>query len=249
MKLLLSIVAVVLSCLGWYIFGPGDVYVTTASATVSLVPPSPSAKPTAPPPPSAVAAAVPATPAVAAAPPAAARPAGAPQIVLADVLGPNNLYHDDLLGISMTYPEGWRVRDAKRWGTNNHENTLWLLPDGETTASPSMYYKNYTDTPPDSSVAEAYLRKQAQEKEDFRISGGIADYKNVPESFAFTDVNGNPSLSYFATFTRGDQVMTEYFVRVLGQQGYVMFFTTGKLEDVKAIMPQVNQMAASVKVP
>jgi hypothetical protein len=28
-----------------------------------------------------------------------------------------------------------------------------------------------------------------------------------------------------------------------------MFFTRGRLDDVKAIMPQVQQMAASVKLP
>jgi hypothetical protein len=35
---------------------------------------------------------------------------------------------------------------------------------------------------------------------------------------------------------------------VLGQQGYVMFFTSGKLDEVKTIMPQVQQMASSVTI-
>jgi hypothetical protein len=90
--------------------------------------------------------------------------------------------------------------------------------------------------------------KQAQEKEASRVPAR-PDYKNVPESFSYYNINGSPALSYFATFTQGDQVMTEYFVRVLGPKGYTMFFTTGRLEDVKAIMPQVKQMAGSLKGP
>ena len=78
---------------------------------------------------------------------------------------------------------------------------------------------------------------------------GTPDYQNVADSFSFFDVDGSPAMTYFATFTRGDQVMTEHFIRVLGPRGYVMFFTTGKFEDVKAIMPQLKQAAATVKGP
>jgi hypothetical protein len=114
-----------------------------------------------------------------------------------------------------------------------------------------MYYRGYTEKQAalQGIDAAAHFREGAQRKEEERIAAGIADYKNVPESFAFTHVNGQPSLSYFATFTQGGEVMTEYFVRVFNQRGYVMFFTRGRLDDVKAIMPQVQQMAASVKLP
>ncbi len=176
-------------------------------------------------------------------------PTDAPQIVLEEVLGPNNLYHDDFIGLSLTLPEGWKVRGAGRWGTNNHENTVTLAPETASTARPSMYYKLYVDPPPDASNADAALRTQAQQKESSRIAAGLTDYKNVPESFVTFDVNGSPAISYFATFTQGDQVMTENFIRVLGPKGYVMFFTTGKLEDVQAILPQLKQMAASIKGP
>ena len=57
------------------------------------------------------------------------------------------------------------------------------------------------------------------------------------------------AMTYFATFTRGDQVMTEHFIRVLSPRGYVMFFTTGRFEDVKTIMPQLKQAASTVKGP
>ena len=38
-------------------------------------------------------------------------------------------------------------------------------------------------------------------------------------------------------------------IRLLGQKGFVMFFTRGKLDDVKALTPQLHQMAATVQVP
>lgn len=112
-----------------------------------------------------------------------------------------------------------------------------------------MYYQMYSDRVPDLSASEAYLRQIAQSKEDSRSGNGTSDYKNVPSSFEFKQIDGRPALSYFAVFTTGNQVMTEYFTRILGQKGYVMFFTTGRLEDVQAIKPQIDQMASTVQVP
>ena len=115
-----------------------------------------------------------------------------------------------------------------------------------------MYYKLFQ---PDEAALrdqspEAYLRKAAADKEALHNSSpGFAEYRNVPESFEFTQINGNPGMSYFATFLRGDQVMTEYFVRQLGSKGFVMFFTAGPLEEVRPLMPLVRRMAESVRLP
>lgn len=178
-----------------------------------------------------------------------ALPAALPPIALTDVLGPNNLYHDDAFGVSATYPEGWTVGGAGRWGANNSENTVSLVPDTPTTARPSMYYQLYPNGYPEVEGSEAYFRRVAQNKENQRVAGGVTDYKNLPGSFEFTEINGNPAVSYFAAFNRGDEVQTEYFVRILGKKGYVMFFVPGRMEDVQAIMPQLRQMASTVKVP
>lgn len=173
------------------------------------------------------------------------------EIDLAEALGPNNRYQDTAVGLSVQLPEGWTVRSAMRWGPNHTENTVLLSPDVPSSASPSMYYKPYKaeETATLSGTgAEALLREQAQKKEASRL-GWAPDYKNVPDSFSFFDVNGSPALSYFATFTRDDQIMTEHFIRILGPKGYVMFFTQGKFDDVKAIIPQLKQAASTVKGP
>jgi hypothetical protein len=171
-----------------------------------------------------------------------------PQIVLSEVLGPNNSYRDDVFGISATFPEGWVARHAARWGDGNRQNTVSLDPGLPFT--PSMYYKRYQPAEAERrhTSAEAYFREEAAKKEASRLPGS-PDYRNVPESFEFGEINGAPAMSYFATFTQGDKIMTEYFVRVAGQQSYVMFFTTGELESVRPAMPKIQQMAKSVRIP
>jgi hypothetical protein len=260
MKYLVVIVAV--AAVGWFGFTR---YLATlepapvATAPVAVVPPVPPTPPPASVTPAAAPVPVPAAPkATVAAPvlvPVAAAPAPNPntpiKIDLAQALGPDNHYHDDAVGLSATLPEGWTVRDAIRWGEGHLQNTVFLKPAEVSSATPSMYYKPYTAEEAASITgtgAQALLREQAQKKEASRVMG-VPDYQNVPESFLFFDVNGSPAMTYFATFTRGDQVMTEHFIRILGPKGYVMFFTTGKFEDVKAVMPQLKQAASTVKGP
>jgi hypothetical protein len=178
-----------------------------------------------------------------------------PQMSLSEVLQPNNLFHDAVFGVSVTYPAGWSVRNAQRWSDNNHQNTVFLAPPPTSHAVPSMYCKLYTvgapppDGPPAPNAPESFFRATAKTKEKLRTSNGLTDYKNVPESFEFTQIGGHPALTYFAVFTQGNQVMTEHFIRILGQKGFVLFFTGGPLDDVKALIPQLKQMAATVAVP
>jgi hypothetical protein len=168
---------------------------------------------------------------------------------LDEMLTPNNGFVDPVFGVSVTYPENWAVRDAKRWGDFNEQNTVWFVA-GDSLATPSMYYQLYPEgSPPGAGNVEAYLREVARKKEESRNSRPGSDYKNDPESFVFRELNGNPSLSYFATYTQGDRVMAEYFVRVLGPKGYVMFFTNGPADHVRKIIPTVQQVGGTVKPP
>lgn len=171
-----------------------------------------------------------------------------PQIQLSDTLGSDNLYHDDAMGISVTYPAGWSVMGAQRWGENNSENSVRIVADNAGGGA-SMYYQQYPNGYPELEGTTAYFQRVAQNKENQRISGGVPDYKNVPSSFEYTDINGNPALSYFAVYNRGNETYTEYYIRILGKTKYVMFSSQGKLEDVQKLMPQIKQMAATVKVP
>ena len=112
-----------------------------------------------------------------------------------------------------------------------------------------MYYRDYNDGEPSGVATEAVLREMAQKKEESRSQSGIPDYKNDPGSFVFRQIDGHPSLSYFATYTGNNQVQAEYFLRILGENGYVMFFVHGPVKDVQALIPAVYQMGGSVKPP
>lgn len=186
---------------------------------------------------------------------AAAGQSGAPRAAtlkmpLSDMMGPNNRFHDDGYGIAVTLPDGWSIRDGIRWGKKDEQNTLFMKSDPATSSHTSMYYQKYPDgSAPPLDQTQAYFEKLAQYKAQSRVDAGLADYANVPDSFSYDPIDGHPALSYFATFTANGAVQTEYFIRVLGQQGYVMFFTMGSLEDVKAAMPQIQTMAKSVSVP
>ena len=258
-------VIVVVVALGWFglnhYVAKSDAALDNSKPAVAPVAkvdkPAPPAPPPAPATSSAVTRPAATTAAPASGPVAVRRPPGTPdpnapiKIDLTRALGPNNNYYDDVVGLSVALPEGWKVRDAIRWGEGHKQNTVFMRPDVPSSASPSMYYKPYTDEEMlarGNTGAQALLREQAQKKEASRVTG-TPDYQNVPDSFSFFDVTGSPAMTYFATFTRGNEVMTEHFIRVLGPRGYVMFFTTGKFEDVKAIMPQLKQAATSVKGP
>lgn len=170
-----------------------------------------------------------------------------------DVVLPGNRIYDAKFGLAATYPENWTVRDvALRWGVNEGENTIFFgLPEAAQATS-SMYYRKYTDGPAFSMAnPEATLRDMAQQKEVSRIADGRTDYRNDGDSFVFRTIDGNPSLSYFATYSHPTtgELHAEYFLRVLGPTGYVMFFNYGPVKEVQAVIPTVFQMAGTVKPP
>lgn len=184
--------------------------------------------------------------------PAGTPPAGATanKPTLTEMLIGANRIYDAQIGMMVTYPKDWGVRDVTlRWGASQTENTIFLAPPAGSSVIPSIYYRQFTYPPGAMSNPEAYLRQQAQQKEDSRSSGGTNDYKNEASSFVYRKINGNPSLSYFATYTQGGDVHAEYFLRVLGPSGYVMFFNRGPAKEVQALIPTIADMANTVKPP
>lgn len=173
------------------------------------------------------------------------------QTLLRDLLLSGNRIFDAKLGLMATYPADWTVRDAAlRWGVNQGENTIFFAPPEGSQADPSLYYRKYSDGPAfDMANPEATLRDMARQKEASRSAAGQDDYKNDPESFVFRTIDGQPSLSYFATYTSNGEVHAEYFLRILGPSGYVMFFNRGPAKDVQALIPTIVEMASNVKPP
>ena len=161
----------------------------------------------------------------------------------------DNTYFDEEMGVLLTYPEGWSVRCASRWGENNRNTTVVMRPPDGSHARLGLYYQHYSAAHTGREDPEAYLRQLAATKEtDRRVSGRI-EYQNDPGSFVYRTFDGHPSLSYFATYIHEGEVHAEYFMRVLGPEGYVMFFMTGPAADVQAQIPAIYDMGTVITPP
>jgi hypothetical protein len=237
---------------GWWLIRPAPIPKTAAVAPDKNLP---ARTPTAPPSPPADATTVaPQTAVPRSAVPESQRavaPQKGPKPTLADLLQPGRRIHDVQAGLTVTYPEDWAPRDvALRWGVNEGENTIFFRAPEGSQAVPSLYYRKYSDGPAfDMANPEATLRDMALQKEVSRSAGGQNDYRNDPGSFVFRTIDGNPTLSYFATYTSRGEVQAEYFLRMLGPSGYVMFFNRGPVKDVQALIPTIVDMAGTVKPP
>lgn len=185
----------------------------------------------------------------AAIPGAVAQPAGAIPFDLKKAPGTAQ-YTDQDTGVRLTLPQGWMIREAYRWGTGHQENTVVLSPK-RGRAMPRIYYQPY-NAEALATIAggdiRGMLREQARLKEASRRRH-VLDYRNVPGSFSFFEVNGRQAMAYSASFLGREEDFSEHFIRVLGPNGYLMFFTSGPVADVHALIPELMQMAATVQAP
>src|SRR5688572_7724774 len=162
------------------------------------------------------------------------------EVPLTEILGPNHSFNDSAFGVSLTYPAGWEVLGGMRWGKSNGENTFRFRPLWPSEAMPSVYYQRFSPENPRPPDIDAWFRESSRKKEEGRASG-VPDYRNVPESFVFRkNAAGLSTFSYLATFSMRNQPMAEYFVRIAGQQAYVMFFTQGTLAEIEAVRAEID---------
>jgi hypothetical protein len=171
-------------------------------------------------------------------------------ILPSEFVGPNNSIRDSVYGVSATYPAGWQVRQAQRWGKNNMENTIFFQAGWPLESRPSLYYQPRTNfDSPAPGKEEAHFHYTAGTKAASRVSGGMSDYKNLRESFTFAPINGRPAFRYVANFTVNGKPHYEYFIRILGEKMMVMFFTQGPIAELDILRREVDQMSSTVQVP
>lgn len=168
-------------------------------------------------------------------------------IPLGEIIGEDRSIRDPLYGVSARFPAGWSVRGVTRWG--DRETTIYFAGPGLSSAFPTLYYRLYSDPLPLPTDVEASLRDEARRKEEQRITGGLADYANVVNSFAFKTVSGHPALSYSARFTGGGTTQVEYFVRVLSTSGVALFFLRSPVEEFENLRPAFDAMIETLRLP
>ncbi|MCX6954241.1 MAG: hypothetical protein NTV51_18985 [Verrucomicrobia bacterium] len=170
-------------------------------------------------------------------------------IPLKQLKAPRNGISDAEHGVSLTYPSGWDVVRAFRWGDGNRKTTVVLRRSRPTEASVSLFYHEFgpeVTRPPEIRewFRSSFHEKQATKKKE------LTDYQNDPDSLKFgTTAGGLPRCSYLATFSAGSRRMVEYYVRVAGEKTYAMFLTRGFLSEIEAMRADIDQMADTLKLP
>lgn len=174
--------------------------------------------------------------------------AQAQRIPLKEILGPDNTFKDPVYGVSLSYPSGWEVRDAQRWGKDNKENTLFLAAVWPSESRPSVYWAPLNEKP-EPGKEEAYFRMVAERKAASRVASGMSDYANVAGSFEFFQIGGRPAMRYLARYTIRGKPVAEFFTRVLGEQTMVMLFVQMPPDELASLRPELDRMMATVRLP
>ena len=170
-------------------------------------------------------------------------------IPLKKLKAPNNAVSDAEYGVSLTYPSGWNVVRAFRWGDSNEKTTIGLQRTRSTVANVSLFYQKFgreAQRPPEIKdwFRSSFHEKQAAKQKE------LSNYQNDPGSLTYgTTAGGLPKCSYTATFTRGSARLVEYYVRVAGEKTYVMFLTQGTRSEIEAMRADIDQMADTLRLP
>jgi hypothetical protein len=171
------------------------------------------------------------------------------EIPLKKIQAPNNTINDREYGVSMTYPAGWSVAGARRWGENNEKTSIGLRRTQPAVARVGFFYQKFgaeVQRPPE---IKDFFRNLFHEKQAAKQKE-LPDYQNEPGGLTYgTTAGGLPKCSYMATFTRGSRRLVEYYVRVAGEKTYVMFLTEGTRSEIEAMRADIDQMADSLKLP
>lgn len=177
-----------------------------------------------------------------------AKKASAPNKLVAEFAGPNRTVHDPKFGLTVTYPEGWTVRDVMRWG--DQQGTIFFAIAEQPETSPNLYYHVYHQPRPLAAEAlPAFLREEAKKKETARREN-LPDYTNRADSFKMLTVGGNPGCSWVADFTTpdGDKAV-EYFVRVQTDVADASFFVQAPPDQLAASRVAVDRLMNGLKMP
>jgi hypothetical protein len=170
----------------------------------------------------------------------------AQSIPMGEIIGDDRSIRDPMYGLTARYPTGWSVRGVTRWG--ERETTIFFGPPSASSFS-TLYYRVSPTAMRMAGSAEAHLRELAEKKAEQRVTGGLADYANVVNSYEFKTIGGHPALSYAARFTGGGKTQCEYFVRVVSANGVALFFLRAPLDEFDQLRPGFDAMIETLHLP
>jgi hypothetical protein len=174
------------------------------------------------------------------------QPVRSQSIPLGEIVGDDRSIRDSLYGVSARYPNGWAVRGVTRWG--DRETTIYFSAPSASGAIPTLYYRVFATPASRPAADEAYLRQIAERKAERRVIGGLGDYANVINSFAFKSIGGLPAMSYTARFTSNERTYAEYFVHVVGEKGVALLFLRAPVDEIDELRPAMDSLAETIRL-
>lgn len=175
------------------------------------------------------------------------RPAWTQSIPLGEIVTDDRSIRDPLYGLTLRYPAGWIVRGVTRWG--DRETTVYFGAPNSANAFVTLYYRMYTTPGMLPADPDSFLRTEAAQKADRRVTGGLADYANVVDSFVSRRVGNLPALNYSARFSAGEKTHVEYIARVLSQKGTATFLLRAPLDELESVREAFDGMVESFRLP
>jgi hypothetical protein len=162
--------------------------------------------------------------------------------------GPNRTILDPKFGLTARYPEGWKVRDVRRWG--DQQNTVFFELTSDPDPTPSFYYKVYrAPRPMTAATLEAFVREEAEKKQASRRETW-PNYTNRTGSFRTFTLGAYPAFSWLADYTTTDgEKAAEYFVRVQTEAADASFFLQSPASKLEPLRPAVDAFMATLKLP
>ncbi len=152
-------------------------------------------------------------------------------------------------GVRFALPEGWAIAAERRLGT---AETSIALRDARREAGtlPALYYrvepKAVTRT---AEETEASLRSAMTAKPGQRQREGMLDYRNRPESVRRHEVNGQPALSWTATFRVNGQAMMESCTYIQSGTVSALFFAKMPATEAAAFEERWAAAVSSLRLP
>ena len=177
-----------------------------------------------------------------------AQNAPAPGKLVAEFSGPNHSVHDPKFGLTLTYPDGWKVRDVHIWG--DQQTTIAFEVIGQPESSPSLYYRvRHQPHPIAPDALPAFLREEAKKKETARREN-LPDYTNRADSFKMLTIGEYSGCCWVADFTSQDgDKSAEYFVRIQTDVADATFFLQAPADQIESLRPVVDRLMAGLKMP
>ena len=171
----------------------------------------------------------------------------AQSIPLGEIISEDRSIRDPLYGLTARYPNGWTVRGVTRWG--DQETTIYMGPNASPNAFSTLYYRVYQSPMTIPSSAEGYLREEAKKRTERRVSGGLADFETVADSFVFKQIGGHPALGYLSCYNAGGKMLGEYLVRVQSEKSVAQFLLRAPIEEIDGLRADFDAMIESVRLP